>query len=435
MALQKTTDVKLTAAELISAFKLKLFFKSPFLYTLAMFAEYRTFADGIAATDGRFIYFNYEVFLEFSEAERMAVFVHEVLHCALSHVTRRGSRDAEIWNIACDILINNGIIPDFKWCKLPEMGINRPELLRDSTEEIYTLLLDQAKQAQKNEGGDDDDDDSNGSGSGSGSGKSSSSSSKTGKGKAKKAADLIDKLKKELMKDLIPPISENDAKDVDGQASAPMTKEQLETKWGRALQQAASNQEKDKQAGSVPACLQRLIANVGRPQIDWKMTLMNFLVKFPCDYSGYDRRFIGQGRYFDQLEGERLQAYVCIDTSGSISGKQLDLFVSELNGILSSYPQVNLQLYYADANLYGPYQIEQIEDLPKPEGGGGTSFVPFFEAIEQDDSEGSRVAVYLTDGYGNFPSTPEIETLWVTIPNSLPVENFPFGEVIALTYD
>jgi predicted metal-dependent peptidase len=41
--------------------------------------------------------------------------------------------------------------------------------------------------------------------------------------------------------------------------------------------------------------------------------------------------------------------------------------------------------------------------------------------------------VYLTDGYGDFPShPPAIPTLWVVMPNGKSLDDFPFGETVRL---
>ena len=54
---------------------------------------------------------------------------------------------------------------------------------------------------------------------------------------------------------------------------------------------------------------------------------------------------------------ESVTAEVCIDTSGSVSDEQLEQFFGELKGILSSYPHVNVNLYYCDTEIFGPYKL------------------------------------------------------------------------------
>jgi predicted metal-dependent peptidase len=72
--------------------------------------------------------------------------------------------------------------------------------------------------------------------------------------------------------------------------------------------------------------------------------------------------------------------------------------------------------------------------VPPPVGGGGTSFRPFFERLAAErDSWIATVAVYLTDGYGEFPSAaPSDPLLWVVTPGGLDLSRFPFGEAVRL---
>ena len=68
-------------------------------------------------------------------------------------------------------------------------------------------------------------------------------------------------------------------------------------------------------------------------------------------------------------------------------------------------------------------------------GGGGTSFRPFFERLPRRRAAWEpSVAIYLTDGYGDFPPlAPSDPVLWVVTPGGMDVARFPFGEAVRLT--
>jgi predicted metal-dependent peptidase len=125
---------------------------------------------------------------------------------------------------------------------------------------------------------------------------------------------------------------------------------------------------------------------------------------------------------------------VAVDTSGSINPEQLRLFLNEVQGILGAYPHLYCELYFVDAAAYGPYIVSLDLPLPPPEGGGGTSFIPFFEKVaERWDQQTQAVCVYLTDGYGSFPNElPSLPVLWVVTPGGLDLQQFPFGEAVRL---
>jgi predicted metal-dependent peptidase len=363
--------------KIISASLLRLRMKSPFFATLALFARFiPSQAHPTAATDGKDVFFNEKWIRSLSPAQQDGVFLHEVLHAALMHVLRRRERDPELWNVAADIVVN-GMIAAQGVFELPKGGLREPKLEHLSVEEVYELLLKEAKPRKCS------------------------------------MLDLVGDGKEDSLSQ--------------GQKAA------LESHWRNAMQQATVVARTVNQ-GTLPTGFDRELGLVTSPQLDWRSYLWRYLVQTPTDFSGFDRRFIGRGLYLETLQGESVQVYVAVDTSGSIDQEQLRLFLSEVCGILNSYPHLICELYYVDAEAYGPYELNPDSALPKPQGGGGTDFTPFFEKVlDRWDRQSQAVCVYLTDGYGSFPETePELPTLWVVAPGGLALKQFPFGESVRL---
>jgi predicted metal-dependent peptidase len=178
--------------------------------------------------------------------------------------------------------------------------------------------------------------------------------------------------------------------------------------------------------------LHRELGRMEGAQLDWRSHLWRFLARTPVDFGGFDRRFVGRGLYLEALDDESLRAYVCVDTSGSVDDAAVRALVAEVQGVLGAYPHVQATLYYADTELYGPHPLRPGDEAPAPQGGGGTDFRPFFEAVGQDEGAADLV-IYLTDGYGDFPEVaPRLPVLWVVPPGGLDDEGFPFGEVLRL---
>lgn len=396
---------------LISATRLRLRMHSPFFAALAMFAEVRfTSSVEIAGTDGQTLWFHPQTYGDLAAEERDAVFLHELLHAALLHSLRRGVRDPQLFNIAADIVVN-GMVAAEGSVRLPSGGLRDTQLEHHSVEEIYELLQKQAKRDRPK----------------------------------LPLADLLsqppDSPAPSPSDSSIPrPTNANDS--AIALDAAPHDRNELnnlhdrqalEAHWKQAIQQAqivASSQGQ----GSLPAGLSRHLDEIANPQLDWRSQLWRYLVHTPSDYAGFDRRFISQGLYLDQLEGESVEVFCCIDTSGSVGSEELALFMGELQGILSAYPLLRCWLWYADADCYGPYELTDGAEIPEPEGGGGTDFCPFFAAVSETWSRDKEaLCVYLTDGYGDFPpEPPELPTLWVVIPGGKSSEEFPFGEVVRL---
>jgi predicted metal-dependent peptidase len=374
-------SVEIELEKRISASLLRLQTRSPFFATLALFTHIRITA-GVptAATDGQDIFINPEFVRSLPSPALDGLLLHEVLHAALLHVVRRQTREHHLWNIAADIVVN-GMVAQQEGMTLPKGGIRDTTLEHLSVEEIYEILQ-----------------------------KQSCSYCLT-------LLDLLD-----------PP---DDAEDCLGSKR----KAALETHWRNAMQQAIAIAQSSQRQGSIPSGFGRELSYLTQPQIDWRTYLWRYLVRTPTDFTGFDRRFISQKLYLEALEGESVKVYIAIDTSGSVGDRELGLFLGEVQGILQSYPHLVGELYYADADAYGPYDLNSDSPIPKPIGGGGTSFIPFFQQVKhrhQFDHQ-AGVCVYLTDGFGSFPSDiPELPVLWVVTPGGLDLKQFPFGEAVRL---
>ena len=372
---------------LLQSAALKIRAQSPFFGTLILFAKLvRSLEIQTAATDGVSIFYNPDFIVSLKRGELEAVFLHEVLHCALLHGIRRGSRDPERWNIAADIVVN-GMIAQQNSFTLPEGALRDEKLEMLPTEEVYELLP--------------------------------------------KDATLPGNLQ-----DLLLTISVGEANPGSGEQSGSergiveIAKRNMSTLWRNAMQQAQTIAHGNK-AGWVPLGFQREFNELSVSRINWKAELWRYLVQTPTDFTGFDRRFIGQGLYLDSLQGDSLDADVIIDTSGSIDEELLSQFLAEIKAILRAYPHIRCRLFYADSDLYGPYDLSRNSDIPKPEGGGGTSFLPYFEFCNQKKKNNKSISIYLTDGYGDFPEEkPRQDVLWVISPGGLAAVNFPFGKVI-----
>jgi len=370
----------------LSAAQLRLRIRHPFFATLALFAPVEmTDRVSTAATDGKALFLNKDYLQGLEDPELDGLLIHEVLHMALLHVPRCGNRELQLWNIACDIVVNGMILAE--GLTLPKGAVRDKALEALSAEEIYDRLLEKPKK------------------------------------------------KGVFLEDLLVGV------EAGGPADSDRVSTELGAYWTHAREQASLVTDRliegGKFQGRNPLGHSREWAVVREPEIDWRTMLWQFMVRTPVDYAGFDRRFIGQGLYLEALEGEAIQVALCVDTSGSVSGEELSQFLSEISGIIRSYPHIRCDLYFADAELFGPYEITDLADIPKPKGGGGTSFGPFFEAVSASDAlsqapAGGFLAIYLTDGFADFPEAPEFPVLWVVTKTGLLAHEFPFGEVARL---
>ena len=369
-----------------------------FFGSLMLFAEIeKSKTLPTAATDGRKIFFNEEFLNSLPSQEQNALMLHEVLHMALLHVTRRQSRDPHIWNIAADIVVNDLIERNTSF-PLPEGAITDNRFQDKSVEYIYEALL-----------------------------------------KSKKKYKLI-------ISDILQPSNANsdESKKDSNDDIAPLSQEEIdeiESFWKDKMEilKNSSEHQLSSGKGSLPAGIEQEISTILEPEVDWRHALWKYVGKTPADFDDLDRRFIYKGLYLESLLTEAVEVSVCIDTSGSVSDELLKQFAGELKGILRSYPNVKCSLFFADTHLAGPYEIDRIEQMPKAVGRGGTSFVPFFDYLKKNGEEKSllgnhKLSIYFTDGYGDFPKhEPNNPTMWLVCKDGLETNGFPFGEVVRIS--
>jgi len=369
--------------KIISKCILQIRKESPFFASLMLFAPIvESSSIPTAATDGKNILVNKVFFNSLKSSEQNAVMLHEVLHLALLHVMRMKSRFPDLWNIAADIVVNDLIDRNTSF-KLPKGAIKDKSFKNKSVEYVYEQLLKNPKKV--------------------------------------KSFKLINR-------DLIPQDSVKKISEED--------QLEIETYWRDNIQVLQKTLEINGNGqGSMPGGMEAEIGTILEPEVDWRTALWKFVAKTPSDFDEYDRRFFYRGLYLEGLQSESINVSVCIDTSGSVSEALLEQFMGELKGILRSYPHVKCELFYADCNLHGPYEIDSIEGVPEVMGRGGTSFTPFFNYIEKntDHFNSNKALIYLTDGYGDFPQDAPAPTMWIVCKDGLETKQFPFGDVIRIS--
>jgi predicted metal-dependent peptidase len=397
--------------ERVASFKLRLVRECPFYGTLALHAAYRlgeARPDALGWTDGRDIWLTPYTVLELPREECDFVLLHEVLHCALHHVRRRGERDGLRWNIAADIVVNT-LLAEVPTVKAPKGVVTLPAHGDQGTSWRGALR--------------------------------GRSLGRLGDVRGLSAEEVYERLPRDLadlqreapwawryVNDLEPPSGEGP-----GSTSADAAIERHWTvAYERAVGQHAIGQQRAGSLGNGSPALERQIERSRRGSMDWRAELWQYLVRTPMDFAGVDRRFVAEELYLDVLDGESLRISIAVDTSGSVNARLLSRFVSEVVRIVGCYPHVEAELFWADHRLDGPHLLTSGAVLTHPRGRGGTDFRPFFEHLELRGADRAAVAVYLTDGYGMFPAQSPTETIWVVPHGGRDASAFPFGQVLRM---
>ena len=356
------------------------------------------------ATDGLSLYYNPD-FVETLNATTLAgTLAHEVMHPALHHHVRRSGRDPKRWNMACDYAINPLLVD--AGLKLPEGVLLDNRFRGMSAEQIYNLLDSEVPQ-------DSDSEDEEGESGGEGSngvrplaGEANELSAPTTEGGIGQVLDA--------------PAPDKEMSTIEEQVR----------EWYIAVNQATTVA---RQAGKVPAGLNRTLEGVAEAAVDWRELLRrSWSETTPANYSWMrlNRRHLWTELYLPGVVREGAgEVAIAVDCSGSVSARQLGLFEAEVRSILEGQSPERVYVLYFDAVVHKveTYEAGQRIDL-NPVGGGGTEFGPCFAWL---DERGIRpqTLVFLTDLYGSFPdSAPCYPVLWASTGS----RKAPFGEVIPM---
>lgn len=162
-------------------------------------------------------------------------------------------------------------------------------------------------------------------------------------------------------------------------------------------------------AGKLGSGGDRDLEELLKPQVDWREVLREFVTSTCAgsDYSTWrrpNRRYIGAGVYMPSGISEKIgEIVVAIDTSGSIGGRQLTAFLSEVVGIAETVHPEAIRLLYWDTSVcrderYEADEAANIAQSTKPAGGGGTDVACVTDYI-RDKNINAQACIVLTDGY------------------------------------
>jgi predicted metal-dependent peptidase len=338
---------------------------------------------GTAATDGRHFYYNSRFVDMLRPKEVEFLFGHEVLHCVYDHFGRRGDRDPQIWNIANDFCVN----ADLKEHNVGEFITTVPCLYDKkykglSSEEIYDDLMKNVQTIS--------------------------------------LQDLIDKMLDEHLDGEGEGDGSGDEKDGKGRPKlSEEEKRQIRDEIKEAMLAAAATVDG---AGNLPGGVKRLIQELTEPKMNWRELLrMQLESTIKSDYTwmrasrrGWHMDAVMPGTKTDPM----IDIAVAIDTSGSIGEAMLRDFLSEIQGIMDSFPAYRIHVFCFDTDVHNPaqYDSDNLESIAEyaPGGGGGTDFVAIFRYLKDNEIEPKRLVVF-TDGYpfGSWGDENYTDTVWI----------------------
>jgi len=161
-------------------------------------------------------------------------------------------------------------------------------------------------------------------------------------------------------------------------------------------------------AGRMGAKMPRTIADMLEPKVDWREALREFVSasvrgKDEFTWRKLNKRQLANDMYMPSVENETIgEIVVAIDTSGSIGMKELTEFAAELVSICDVCVPDKVRVLWWDTMVHAEQTFtddyQNIANLLKPEGGGGTRVGCVADYINKESIKAECVLVF-TDGH------------------------------------
>ena len=378
---------KLPAEKRLELVHVSLMREKTFAFFAGLFMVGRTTivdAPITAATNGRDAMYGREFVDGLTDKELAFLVLHENMHKCYRHLTTwRGlyEKNAGLANVSCDHVINiqlRDMDPSEKLIAMPKYkdgpNIGKPMGCLDErfrgmdAKQVYDILEKENKEKQRGDGGQGDGEITDG-----------VSDSSGGQGG-------LDDHDWEGAKELSAEEQKQLAQDIEG-----------------ALRQGGIY------AGKVGGDMLREVKEMIEPKVDWRDTLRRFIRVSLKDrdqpsWRRAHRNYLWQDVILPSIMGKRMKhLVVAFDTSGSIQGQMLSLFMGELNKVIEQVNPDRIDVLYWDTEVAGheTYKGNDKRDLvhkTKPRGGGGTDPDCLPPYIAQKGLNPDAFIV-LTDGY------------------------------------
>ncbi|WP_406336683.1 DUF2201 family putative metallopeptidase [Streptomyces sp. NBC_00203] len=296
----------------------------------------------------------------FDAEEWRFVLAHEMLHAALRHGDRCGTRDPYLFNVAADYVIN-GWLCEMQVGTMPEGLLYDPELKDLSAEEVYDRIAGDLRRMRR-------------------------LSTLRGKG----AGDILG-----------------------GPLGSPRDYVDLDEFYRRGLGQGLDLHQQQER-GFLPGGLVEEIRALSHPPLPWDAQLARWFDEFvprPEPVRTYARPARRQaatpdipraGRYFPPEEIARCTFGVVLDTSGSMDRTLL----GKALGAIASYAEARdvpaARVVFCDAAPHdaGYLPVTEIAGRVRVHGRGGTVLQPGIDLLHRaDDFPPGAPVLVITDGY------------------------------------
>ena len=180
----------------------------------------------------------------------------------------------------------------------------------------------------------------------------------------------------------------------------------------------ATAEQVEKQCGNIPGCLSEMLEKLRekKPEVfNWKAYFRRLLGSiYDVNIRSTRRK---QSKRFEGAAGiqhrKKVSILVAVDTSGSVSNKELQDFFSEIEYIYKTGARVTILECDTRINKVVEYDGKKIPEIV---GRGGTDFNPPVEYYMKHKKEYASL-IYFTDGECSLPKQKPLGMVWVITSN------------------
>ena len=398
----------MTYMEKIEKAKARLMLDHPYFGTVASSLKLEKNNELLTfSSDGEMMRYNSEYIDKLNVSEVEFMMANGAMHAVLKHQHRASGRTNWLWQTATDYVVNGMLVKN--GMQPPVYANYESKFDGMYAEEVFDLLRAEMNSDEEQ----------------------ASAEEQT------EQIDEVDDVHAEnltVQKDLT---SSEDAEEKEHDSSSDEKEERASTPDIESLSEEMKEHfeqifQKLNRQGNLPQDLKFVVPEYFSHKVDWRELLYGYIASYAKSTYSFvppNMKYLYRGIYLPSLSSDLLRIIVAIDTSGSVDETLLADFLGEINSIMQSYPNYEIDVITADAKVQSHKVFLPGESLDyEVSGGGGTDFRPVFEYIDRQINY-PTLLLYFTDGQGTFPENePSYDVMWV-MPEELEV---PFGEVMIL---
>jgi predicted metal-dependent peptidase len=307
-----------------------------------------------------------------TEAEIIAVIVHEVIHIVLKHHIRMGSREHKMWNVACDY-VDNQIVRRMN-LSLPDGALFDDRFEGMTAEKVYAILKEEGKEVPD--------------------------LPEWGIVNPSKGDD-----------------GQGEGQGVNDKSGGDMSNEMIEVQIDQMIKTAAITA---RGRGDLPAFIEKLVNEMEQNQIDWENVVLRFVAgDQPQELSM--RRIDRQAYYLHDMMTPTIcgqgvgDLVVYIDTSGSVDIPLYKKFLGSINAISEDIKPKSITVIYCDTEVNTVETYEGGDPIRSINvvGRGGTRIKPVFDYIKENNLDVDHFIGFTDCEIWDWPDSLDFPALFV----------------------